>query len=264
MDFIKKININKKWLIRIAAIGLPLLVIILLAYGSQRLECREIKVKFTNSEQSNFLDAEKIKAVIYKIYPKIQYTKMKDIKADVLEQAINKMSSVEHADVYKNIEGTITVSVKQREAAVRIFDKNNKSYYIDKNGFLFPISINFTPPAIVASGNIEKFKKRVTNVLEDSVKVPVLNQILQLSLYIAKDKFWNAQIEQIYVNEKKEFELVPRVGGHIILLGNLENIDLKFKRLKYFYQTVLNEQGWNKYNYINLKYENQIVCTKST
>jgi cell division protein FtsQ len=242
----------------------PILVLAILAYGSQRLECRAINVKFLNSDKSNFLDAEKVKSIIYKIYPKIQNTKMSNIRTDILEQAINKISSIEHADVYKNIEGTITVTVKQREAVVRIFDKQNLSFYIDKNGVLFPTSMNFTPSVIVAGGNIpSKYKKNIHDVVADSVVAPILNQILKLSLFISADKFWDAQFEQIYVTENNEFELVPRIGEHIVLLGKLENLEIKFRRLKYFYKNVLNTEGWNKYSYINLKYDNQIVCQEN-
>jgi cell division protein FtsQ len=81
-------------------------------------------------------------------------------------------------------------------------------------------------------------------------------------MYITHDKFLKAQIAQIYVNEQNEFELVPRIGNHIILLGTAEDLDDKFRRLVAFYRYGLNKIGWNKYNVINIKYKNQVVCSK--
>ena len=75
------------------------------------------------------------------------------------------------------------------------------------------------------------------------------------------NEFWKAQIEQIYVGE--EIELVPLAGSHIIVLGNFQDIDEKMNKLLVFYTHGLNKVGWNIYETINLKYKNQIVCTKA-
>jgi len=64
------------------------------------------------------------------------------------------------------------------------------------------------------------------------------------------------------VNEANEFELIPRVGAHLILFGSIDNYERKFRNLKIFYEQGLNNIGWNKYEKINLKFDNQIVCTK--
>ena len=82
-------------------------------------------------------------------------------------------------------------------------------------------------------------------------------------MYITHDKFLKAQIGQIYVNEFNEFELIPRIGSHVILLGKAEDLDDKFRRLYAFYRFGLNKIGWNKYSVINIKYKNQVVCSKN-
>jgi cell division protein FtsQ len=265
MNFIETIKSRKKWILRGTLIGVPLIVVVLLAYGSQRIECREVKVKFTNLDESNFIDAEKVKSIVYKIYPGLKNTRMSDIKTNVIEEAISKISCIERADVYKNIEGSLTITVTQRVPVVRIHDKTGKAYYIDRKGIRFPVSLNFTAPVIVASGNIpEKYSKKLTSVKKDSIIAPILNQITLLAEKIAADPFLDAQFEQIYVTDRKEFELVPRVGPHIVLLGKLDSLDTKFRNLKQFYKTQIKNEGYNKYSYINLKFDNQIVCTKRT
>jgi cell division protein FtsQ len=89
-----------------------------------------------------------------------------------------------------------------------------------------------------------------------------MTNLYRLTMYITPDKFLKAQIAQIYVNEQGEFELIPRVGSHVILLGSAEDLDDKFRRLFAFYKFGLNKIGWNKYNVINIKYKNQVVCSK--
>jgi cell division protein FtsQ len=64
------------------------------------------------------------------------------------------------------------------------------------------------------------------------------------------------------VNKNTEFELVPKVGRHIIVFGDIDNMEKKFDKLIVFYKEGLNKTGWDKYKIINLKYENQVVCSK--
>ena len=60
----------------------------------------------------------------------------------------------------------------------------------------------------------------------------------------------------------QEVELVPRVGNHRIMLGTLEGFEEQLAYLKLFYEQAIPKMGWEKYSMINLKYKNQIVCTK--
>jgi len=83
-----------------------------------------------------------------------------------------------------------------------------------------------------------------------------------LAQFIYNDELWRAQIAQVYVDNPNNIELIPRVGPHTIILGSADNFEHKLAKLRIFYQTALPEEGWNKYKQINLKYSNQIVCTK--
>ena len=89
-----------------------------------------------------------------------------------------------------------------------------------------------------------------------------LKNIFALAKFISDDKLWNSQIEQVYINRAGEFELVPRVGPHLILLGDIDDYAGKFEKLEIFYKEGLNNVGWNHYSKINLKFKDQIVCTK--
>ena len=56
--------------------------------------------------------------------------------------------------------------------------------------------------------------------------------------------------------------LIPRVGEQKIHIGNLDNTKEKLDNLYQFYNVALPIKGWQTYSDINLKYKNQIVCTK--
>ena len=83
-------------------------------------------------------------------------------------------------------------------------------------------------------------------------------------------------VEQINILPDQNVEIVPRIGNHIVLLGKLpEDVDRKkqeeaiadffnhkMERLEKFYRYGLSEVGWNKYSYVNIEFDNQIICRK--
>ena len=72
-----------------------------------------------------------------------------------------------------------------------------------------------------------------------------------------------AQIEQIYFNKGKEAVIVPRIGNHIIELGTVDKLKDKLSSIKIFYTDGLSIVGWDKYNKLNIKISNKVICTKN-
>lgn len=90
-----------------------------------------------------------------------------------------------------------------------------------------------------------------------------MTDLYKFALFLQENEFWNDQIEQIYVYPDNDIELIPRVGNHRIMLGTLDEFEEKLANLKLFYEQAIPKVGWEKYSMINLKYKNQIVCTKN-
>jgi len=131
---------------------------------------------------------------------------------------------------------------------------------------VLPDRIKQIAHVLVANGNIPAISvqagKKIFQRASDSLqKNSVLQNIFLVAGFIAKDDFWKAQIEQIYVNDKNDMLLVPRVGDHVIVFGDASDLKEKFVKLKSMYYA-FNQIGWNQYKILNLKYKNQIVCTK--
>jgi cell division protein FtsQ len=186
-----------------------------------------------------------------------------------IEREIKRQPYVANAQVYMTLDGIVEIDVVQRQPILRIFNEKGESFYLDGLGNLMPLNPAFSARVLVATGSIrEPFSKKVC-YLTDSVRIKdsmeyhsVMNNLYKLSAFITKDKFLKAQIEQIYVDPKGEFELVPRVGTHIILMGRADNLQDKFERLFVFYRMGLSKTGWSRYNIINIKFKNQVVCSK--
>ena len=95
-----------------------------------------------------------------------------------------------------------------------------------------PWSSKFTARVLVANGNIpNRFdfsKHEMVNMFNDtSATYKTLKDLARLASYIRKHKFREAHFEQIYVEEDGDIELIPRVGGQVIILGKIENMEEK-------------------------------------
>lgn len=225
----------------------------------------EVRINIDYETENRFVDEEGVKAYVVNLKDTTQKY-LGDFDVLSIEQKINGNSAIKDAQVYKTIDGKLVVNVKQRRPIARIFSRG-ESYYIDEYGSLMPLSNKYTSRVVVVSGILnEPFASRYKinyNELPDSLaSKTLLDDLFILTNYIDKSSFWKAQIEQVYVNKDLDFELIPKVGNHKIVLGGVDNIDNKFSRLMVFYEKALPKTGWNEYSEINLKFKNQIVCTK--
>jgi cell division protein FtsQ len=233
------------------------------------LPCHTIEIKIDQSNEIYFIDKNDIMEVINSIDNSIIGKPIGKIDIFKLEKIINRNPFVEKSNVYKTLNGELTIEVKQRTPLLRVFSMAGESYYIDKQGYFMPLSDKYTARVPIVSGYIfEKYAPNAEITIYDIIKndsiasKTTIDDVFLISEFITKNEFWNAQIDQIYVNIDRDIELIPRVGSHIIMFGNAENLEEKFENLMIFYHEALPKVGWNEYKYINLKYKDQIICSK--
>ncbi|NOZ47478.1 MAG: hypothetical protein GXO79_11955 [Chlorobi bacterium] len=250
-----------------------LIAYLVVVYGfinreNEKEVCKSINVSVVDKSENHFIQKNEVISLLNNKGANLIGERVAQINRANLENIIDEYPTIKNSEVYFNKYGILNIDIIQRNPIVRVINKNEESYYIDEEGFLMPLSDKYTARVLIASGNITEpyhnfFKYNIMNQ-DDSIVKPslVLRKIYLLAQFITNHKFWNAQIEQIYFNKNKEIELVPRVGAQIILFGDINNYKTKFRKLKAVYEYGFKEKGWNKYRLINLKYKNQVVCTK--
>ncbi|MCG8578405.1 MAG: hypothetical protein MI866_00710 [Bacteroidales bacterium] len=217
------------------------------AINKSEVVCGEIAPSICDSADNQFITAQELSDIALEKYPGILGRKLKEVNCNQMEEFFQKHPAVENCEVYYTYGGTLHLDVTQREPLVRVFD-NGTSYYLDMNGDKMPIFKNHSAHVLVASG----FVKRLSSD----------DDLLTIAKTIYVDEFWKAQIEQVYVDEKGELTLVPRVGDHLIEFGKVEDVDVKFRNLKALYTQGWDAREWNLYKKVSLKYKGQVVCTK--
>lgn len=194
---------------------------------------------------------------------------VKSLEIGKIEKAIANMPEVKNVRVFKFIGGKWNIDVELRKPIARIFLNNNKSYYLDSDGFTIPRSNLHTARVLIVSGDInepfdqENAKEIINN---DSLKsIRKIDDIYRMSNYICSHPVLRSLVGQIYIEKNGDFSLIPIVGEQIITFGSAVSdaqVKDKFERLMTFYNEGIPYEGWNKYSEITLKYDGQIVCRK--
>jgi cell division protein FtsQ len=222
---------------------------------SGKVVCNRIEVTITDTMDCRFVTSSDIRLLMEGTGIPLQGYPMAEIQTRKLEQELEENPYVRNAEVCKDISGKLEVRVEQRIPIVRIIPDGKSGFYLDREGHLLPLSKKFIPMIMLVSGHIESPDPE--KGLGDQ-----LQEILQFSQYLSEHPFWSAQIVQIYVDRKGEYELIPRVGAHQILLGSMDQWEKKLRNLELLYKQGLSKYGWNTYETINLKYTNQVICSK--
>lgn len=223
--------------------------------------CTKMNINISDSNNSGFLSAEEIKAILEKdkLYPLNR--QLSSIEPRKIEEALKVGPFVDTAQCYITENGHINIRISQRMPIIRIKNNKGEDYYLDDNGGILPNS-KYTSDLIIATGDISKWFAHFA--------------ITPMAKAINKSEFWLNQIEQINVRPDRGIELVPRVGNHIIFIGYLpirrnkaandkgidEFVTKKLERTEKFYRYGLSQAGWNKYSYIDVEFDNQIICKR--
>jgi cell division protein FtsQ len=233
-------------IVSIVVIYFPI-VFSFVSVSKDQVVCGEIVPAVRDSVENQFISRNEIGDLTLEKYPGILGRKVKEVNSEQMELFYAKHPAIESCEVYFTYGGALHIDIVQREPMVRVFD-GNSSYYLDTNGEKMPLFKNHSAHALVANGNIKKLAS--------------IDELVQLAKVIVEDEFWKAQIEQVFVDSKGEFIMVPRVGDHLIEFGGLDRMETKFRNLKALYKTGWESREWNLYKRVNLKYKGQVVCTK--
>lgn len=237
--------------------GLFVIVLTSAIKKQNQLVCNSIQVKIDYESGQAFLSEKEVKDKINFLYDgSITGKRLTGIDFRMVENEIKKNPFVKDAQVFVDQSQNITVDVIQKRPILRVINNDGVSYYLDENGAKMPLNDNFTSHVVVALGSVEMH----ADSKRDSTVQSALYKLIQ---YIKKDEFLNALIDQVYVEENGELEVIPKISGQVIKFGTVDKeIAEKFNRLKIFYNEGLTKTGWTKYKTIDLRYKDQVVCEK--
>ncbi|HEX5026596.1 MAG TPA: hypothetical protein VFV68_15055 [Agriterribacter sp.] len=234
------------------------LVVLLIAAMRKRDDkvCNGLAIEILDSKNELFTDKNDIRGMITHMMPIIKGKSLAQFNLRQMEHTLEGNVWIKDAELFFDNNEVLQVKIKERNPLARIFTTGGISYYIDDEYVRLPLSSRFSARLPVFT-NCPLDKTKWNNA--DSI---LLLQIKSISEFIAADSFWMAQIEQVDYSKQKQFELFPKIGDHVIVLGDGFNLESKFRKLYVFYKEVLAKVGWNTYETVNIQYRGQVVATR--
>ncbi|OAV66630.1 hypothetical protein Barb6_02555 [Bacteroidales bacterium Barb6] len=209
--------------------------------------CNSLEVVVKDSLHTHFINQQEVAALLKRAGLDPAGKPLATIDTEQLETELLKNDMISRAEAYKTPSGAIKLEIRQKIPILRVMSLYG-NFHVDSRGGTMPVSPRHVALLPVASGYVEKSL--------------ATTDLYRFALFLQANQFWNDQIEQIYVDQDKMVELVPRVGDHRILLGSFDNFEEKLENLQLFYKQAIPVTGWEKYSVINLRYKDQIVCTR--
>jgi cell division protein FtsQ len=224
------------------------LVIFLFSFTSKRNENRKLKgieILFVE-ETSPFVKQEAVNKLLIENNGDVKSIQKLALDLSSLEHTLNSQKMIKQSDVFVTIDGVLKAVIKQRTPIARIF-VGERSFYIDYEGNKMPLSNNFTARVPLVSGAIES----------------VNNEDLIAALkMIYEDDFLKKNIIGMEIMPNASLKMYNRNFDYRIDFGNLKNAATKFKNYKAFFQKAVLDNSLEKYKKIDLRFTDQVVCTK--
>jgi cell division protein FtsQ len=241
-----------------------IIIPVFMASSANSKTCGGIVIDINDSADYHFVTKRQLLNLAFGNSVRISGKPVKDVSVSSIEGRINVLRELKKAEVYMAIDGVVHVYVEQRNPIMRVMPDDGGDYFVDEDGVVVRRRNLYNPRLHIVEGNVNISSAMLNgvSVLDTSIKQSVLKDIYPLVIYINADKFWSAQIDQIYVDNNDEIDLITRTGNQTVHLGSVENYEGKLRNLEAFYEKVLPEVGWNKYSSINLEFKDQIVCKR--
>ncbi|MFV5702288.1 cell division protein FtsQ/DivIB [Flavobacterium sp. XS2P12] len=225
-----------------------IVVIFLFSFTSNRNKNRKLtkSVVVFVGDNAPFVKQETVNKLLIENKREASGIQKVNLDLNKLERTLDAQEMIEKSDVFVSIDGVLKAVVKQKTPIARVFDEGG-SFYIDYEGNRMPLSTNFTARVPLVSGGINKKNN------ED---------LADLFRAIYDDAFLKKNIIGIEIMPNGSLKMLNRNFDYQIDFGRMINVERKFKNYKAFFQKAVLDSSLYKYKKIDLRFTEQVVCTK--
>jgi cell division protein FtsQ len=249
----KKLLLTIIWM----AVGTGTIVVLIAAAQNQRgKHCKDVIVTIKGIDGTEYVSKKQILKTISGGRPELMKGQLiRTFDLQQLEELLETNLWIRNAELFFDNTDVLHVDITEREPVARVFKVSGASFYVDELGDQLPI----TNEQVARVPVFTSFPDETTGArTKDSM---LQQQVKEMGHFILKHDFWMAQVDQLNINNY-EFELVPKLGNHVILFGDGTGIEPKFTRLLLFYQQIMNKTGWNYYSALDVRYNKQLIAVR--
>lgn len=222
-----------------------------------------VNIQLERSHANGFVQKDSLLASAESICGLARHNKIADIDLLRVERLLADNPWIEEGSAYIDLDEHLIVKAREYEPVLRVYGSDGRSVYVTAEGKILPSSPYYTPHLIIASGHFTlPSPNRQAHVSDTNYCNTGIAEALAIAQAVESDEYLAGHVGQIYKNADNDFELAVNNLPAKVVIGDLTDLGHKLARLRTLLERYINTEELLGYKSLNLKYKNQIVCTK--
>lgn len=172
-----------------------------------------------------------------------------------IEQELKENDWIKNIAIYKDLSNTICVKIEEKEVALRIFSKEQLSFFVAMDEKLDIIkSTSARVPRAFICLNFPIYPK---------IDTPALHFLLDFSNELRNYEEVAKHFSHFNYINSSTIEVVNTFGGLTVVISPNNHPTAVINQLNYFYQYIIPAKGWTYYKTLNFKFRNQVIAVKN-
>lgn len=241
---------KKTKILTLIAVVLTVVLVIVANMWRSRQTVKGVDARIDYCGADTLVMPSQVVSLVHQKLPGITSMRLRDVDLGRVAQVASSSPWLTQCEAGTSIGGIVVVHALQRRPIVRVCSSSGE-YYLDDKGEKIPLSSSLSADVLVASGNIPD-------------KSPALRQVWVLAHFLDGHPRLSPLFDQIYRDASGDLFLTPKLGNHVVEIGDTLNLEQKFINLMTLYTRGLPQAGWETYSQVSVKYRGQVVCTRRT
>lgn len=234
-------------------------VVIVAIVKMQSRKCSNILVEILYDGENPYLEEEDITELLDHAGISILGEKLKDIAEEEIGSIIKTNPHIKEIESISYAGTNMIIKLRLHRLLLHIYPNSGEQYFMDDEGVLVPYHPKIKEKLLIANGNIPDWSRAKGNA---DVQPKMIEMLYQIGSHIERNSFHSAQFKQIYINDNQEIELIPTLGNHIVLFGDVTSMEEKFLFLHKMYTEALFYSDRDPYKQLDVRFKNRIIAKK--
>lgn len=223
---------------------------------------KDINLSISRDVENGFIDYEETYQLIVDVCDTVNNDKILSIPLDSLNEVLSKNPWTMEVETALDLNCGLNVKLVECKPVMRVYNSDNKSVYMDLDGYVFPDENDYKPRLLIGSGNANFPINKYGNVNDEEYISTDLPKIFKVMKAVLENDYSRCCVKQIFIDKNKNFKFSMNNTDIIVIFGDDKNIDDKLFRLEHFFMKMQGNPELENYKEININFNNQVVCTK--
>lgn len=220
--------------------------------------CGRLEVNFSDS--LHFVSEQDIRDYLDANYGPCVGQRLDSIRLFRIEEMLESRSAVMRCEAWTTGDGVLHLDITQRAPVLR-FQDGSRGFYVDADGYIFPLHKTFTAPVPVVEGAIPvKLPDGYKGEAPDEDARRWIAGVLEMNRIVSGSRAWQRSIRHVRVRPDGDILLTLDGRSEEFIVGRPEDIADKLARIDRYIGLIAPARGEGYYKTVNVKYNKQIIC----